>query len=55
MDISDEEFEELLRSSSLGTQGAQSLIERVPPDVARRLLDAVNESVTKRQAEEEQS
>ncbi|EHM24197.1 hypothetical protein SPW_7291 [Streptomyces sp. W007] len=40
---SDEEFEELLSRSSLGTPGAQALIAQVPPVVAARTLEVARE------------
>jgi hypothetical protein len=53
MEISEEEFKKLLAASSLGTPGAQQLIAQVPPDVARRLREAIEAEAAKQRAAED--
>ncbi|MEU3730025.1 hypothetical protein AB0E81_11535 [Streptomyces sp. NPDC033538] len=55
MSISDEDFEKLLAASSLGTPEAQRLIAETPPDVARRLREAVQAEAARRAAQEDQN
>jgi hypothetical protein len=55
MSISDEEFDAVLAASSLGTPEAQRLIAETPPDVAKRLHEAVKAQEARRAAQEDQS